>query len=66
MTFLKIIQIKEMERRDSKDCLPCRLISGGGLTGAGLYVGAQVSKQSSLPAKAIVSIFAGGKPSHLS
>jgi hypothetical protein len=43
------------------DCLPCKLVGGGGLMGAGLYVASQVKRQGKTPLSfALMSAFAGG------
>lgn len=43
-----------------KSCMPCRLVGGAGMSGAGIYVASQVSRQKNLPGKVVVSLFAGG------
>ncbi len=41
-------------------CMPCRILGGIGLSGAGIYVASQISKQGKLPSKLFVAAFAGG------
>lgn len=43
-----------------RDCLSCRLISGGGLVGAGIYVSYCSKQFNKTPGKSIMFSFAGG------
>lgn len=45
--------------QNSEDCLACRLTSGGGLIGAGIYVIAQAKKFNSFSRRGITAIGTG-------
>lgn len=43
-----------------RDCLACRIVSGSGLIGAGLYVAYHSKKFNKTPGKFVMSAIAGG------